>query len=390
MELRLLGPLEIIDDDGQPVEIRGAKLNALLVLLALRAGEVVPTGRIIEDLWGNQEIRDPVNAAQVVVSKLRRALQPDRNSESRQLIATTTVGYSLELDPVAVDAVRFERLAIEGRRRLHDGDAAAAVVMLRDALAMWRGPALVDFVDDEFAYGDRIRLEEMKAATIELRIDADLALGLHEEVAPELEGFIAEHPLRERLRAQQMLALYRSGRQADALRAYQAARTLLGDELGLEPGPELRLLEAAILAQDSSLDAPTRARSVRSQGNLPAPISSFIGRDAELEQVCELLKSHRLVTLMGPGGAGKTRLALEAAGRVRDAEPDGCWLVELAPLADPAHVEAAAATALGVDDVARLDDFLAARHTLVVLDNCEHLIGAAADLAARLLRAGPA
>ena len=386
----MLGPFEIINDDGAVVELRGSKLNALLVVLALHAGEVVPTGRIIEDLWGEQEIRDPTNALQVVVSKLRRALQPAGNSEGSHLIVTAAAGYSLQLDPESVDAVRFERLASDGRRLLVDGNANAAAAVLRDALSLWRGSALMDFVNDDFAQGERTRLEELKATTVELRIEADLALGHHETLIAELESLIAEHPLRERLRGQQMLALYRAGRQVDALRAYQAARAVLSEEVGVDPGPELQRLEAAILAQDSSLDVPDRTTRASQPGNLRAPLSSFVGRADELNQIGELLGSHRLVTLVGPGGAGKTRLALEAAERAQAAYPDGCWLIELAPIADPVHVEAAAATALGLDDPNHLDNYLADRQALIVLDNCEHLLDAAAALSTRLLRAGHA
>ncbi len=229
--------------------------------------------------------------------------------------------------PEVVDAVRFDRLVAEGRRLLGDGAAEAAAATLREALALWRGPALEDF-DDEFARGDRTRLEELRAAALELRIDADLALGRHEQVAAELASLTAEHPLRERLRGQQMLALYRSGRQAEALRAYQAARTVLGEELGLEPGPELQRLEAAILARDPALDLAAelvrrepRRRATRAGGNLPVPISSFVGRVEELDTVAELVRAHRLVTLVGPGGAGKTRLALEVAARAGGGAP---------------------------------------------------------------------
>jgi predicted ATPase/DNA-binding SARP family transcriptional activator len=393
VELRLLGPLEVVADDGTVVDVRGDKPRRLLALVALRPGEVVSSSRLVDELWGDREIRDPLNAVQVLVSKLRRALSPVPR-DHRQLVATTGSGYRLDVDSDVVDAVRFDRLTAEGRRLLGVGMAEAAAVVLREALGLWRGPALDDF-DDEFARGDRTRLEELRAAAVELRIDADLALGRHEQVAIELATLTLEHPLRERLRAQQMLALYRSGRQGEALRAYRAARATLGEELGLDPGPELQRLEAAILARDADLDlaavdgapiAPTTR--TRAAGNLPAPISSFVGRVEEIDTVVELLGQHRLVTLVGPGGVGKTRLGLQAAARLTAQHSDGVWLIELASLRDAAHVEAALATALGLDEAARLHAFLGDKQVLLVVDNCEHVIDAAATAVARVLRAG--
>src|SRR3954453_5267945 len=227
------------------VEVRGEKPKGLLALLGLRAGEVVTSGRIVEELWKEQDVRDPVNAMQVVVSKLRKSLASLPGPDGRSLIATSGAGYRLDVDRDVVDAMRFERLLGEGRRLLNDGAFKSASVTLRQALDLWRGAALEDF-DEEFARGDRARLEELRAAALELRIDADLELGRHEQVAAELASVTVQYPLRERLRGQQMLALYRSGRQADALCAYQATRTVLGDELGLEPSPELQRLESAI------------------------------------------------------------------------------------------------------------------------------------------------
>jgi predicted ATPase/DNA-binding SARP family transcriptional activator len=387
MEIRVLGPLEVADAEGALVELRGAKLNGLLVLLALRAGAVVPTTRIIEALWGDKDIRDPANAVQVLVSKLRRSLSPLETS-GRLLIVTSAVGYSLEVDPTTVDAVRFEGLAREGRRLLERGLRESAAVVLRKALALWRGAALADFAYAEFARGDRARLEELRASTLELRIEADLDLGRHEELVGELEALVADHPLRERLRAQQMLALYRCGRQADALRVFQTTRSHLGEELGLEPGPELQRLESAILAQDPSLDVEPGAAVERRSGNLRVPISSFVGRSAEVAQVRELLAKHRLVTLTGPGGAGKSRLALEVATLAKASMPGGGWLVELASLTDAGQVGAAVATAIGLDDLSHLDEYVTNREMLILLDNCEHLIEGAAAIAARLLHSG--
>ena len=389
MEVHVLGPLEVLDDDGTPLDIRGGKLRTVLALLALRAGEIVPTTRIIEDLWGEQELQDPVNAVQVVVSKLRRALLAGRN-DGTVVITTSTAGYSLELERESIDATRFERRSALGRQLLAGGDPAAAATVFEEALSLWRGPVLADVLDDDFERGSRTRLEELRLTTVEQRIEAELALGRHDTVVADLDRLTSEQPLREHLRGLQMLALYRAGRQADALRAFQLARSYLGDELGLEPGTELQELEAAILRQDPSLNAPARGVDLPSRWNIPEAISSFVGRTEEIDAVVSAIGSHRLVSIVGPGGAGKTRLALEVARQVAvDSAPMMCCFVELAPVSDPDHVVETTASALGLDDARRMDDFVARQRVLVILDNCEHVLEAAAALAARLLRAGP-
>jgi len=389
VELRLLGPVEVVDDNGAVLDIRGEKQRALVALLGLRVGDVVTTSQIAASLWGEQDLRDPGNAVQVLVSKLRRSLRPGSSADGRQPITTTQAGYQLDIDPTSVDATRFEQLTGEGSRLLTDGDAVGASEILNDALALWRGPPLADLGDD-FCRGERTRLEALHTNTLEARIDADLELGRHDQLLPELEVLIAAHPLRERLRGQQMLALYRAGRQVDALRAYQAARQLLAEEVGVDPGPELQRLEAEILAQSPDLqprEAPT-PRLTR-HGNLPAPISPFVGRGAELQELDELIDGERLVTILGPGGAGKTRVALEAAARALPRHPDGCWLVELASVTDEALVEATVLDALALESGAQLDDYGMTRQALVVVDNCEHVVEAAATLVTRLLRSGP-
>ena len=244
VELRLLGPIEV-ERDGAASALGGQKPRALLAVLALEPGRVVSVDRLVEALWPGDPPETAAHAVQVYVSQLRKALGP--------VIATRAPGYVLELDPEHVDVHRFSRLAQEGRAALETGDAAAAEVALREALALWRGPALADFVYEPFAQTQIARLEELRTVVVEERIDADLALGRHAELVSELEALVQAEPLRERPRAQLMLALYRSGRQADALAAYRAARETLVEELGIDPGPELRELEAAILRQDESL-----------------------------------------------------------------------------------------------------------------------------------------
>src|SRR5215510_13165525 len=244
LEVRLLGPIEV-ERDGEPVALGGQKPRALLAVLALEPGRVVSVDRLVEALWPGDPPETAPHAVQVYVSQLRKALGP--------VIATRPPGYALEVDPERVDAHRFTRLAQEARAALEGGAAESAEVVLREALALWRGPALSDFVYEPFAQTHIARLEELRTVVVEERIEADLALGQHVELVSELEALVQAERLRERPRAQLMLALYRSGRQADALAAYRDARKTLVEELGIDPGPELRELEAAILRQDESL-----------------------------------------------------------------------------------------------------------------------------------------
>ena len=253
MEFRILGPLEAWDG-GRAVTLGGPKPRALLAVLLLHANEVVSADRLIDELWGEDSPEDAAAALRVNVSRLRKALPPD-------VLTTRAPGYVLQIEPDALDLIRFERLVDEGRSLLSRGLAADASERLRDALSLWRGPALADFTYERFAQAAITRLEEIKLAAIELRIDADLALGRHDELVGELEELVAEHPLRERLRRWLMTALYRSGRQAEALDAYQDTRRALVDGLGIDPSAELSDLEQAILRHDPLLDLqePVRA-----------------------------------------------------------------------------------------------------------------------------------
>ncbi|HEX4747803.1 MAG TPA: BTAD domain-containing putative transcriptional regulator [Gaiellaceae bacterium] len=253
MEVRILGPLEVWDG-GEQIPLRGSKQRALLAVLALKANEVVSNDRLVEELWGD----DPPDAAalRVRVSQLRKAL-----GDGGARLATQSPGYSLRLDRPDLDLFRFEDLVADSV----GVDRETAASTLREALALWRGPALADFTYEPFAQASIARLEELRLAVLEQRIDADLALGRQRELVAEIDGLTSEHPLRERLRALHMLALYRSGRQSDALAVFASTRRLLVDELGLEPGPALRELEAAILRQDPALDleaAPSPKRSI--------------------------------------------------------------------------------------------------------------------------------
>jgi DNA-binding SARP family transcriptional activator len=398
MEFRILGPLEVIDQ-GRTVRITGPRERALLTALLLRPGETVSTDRLIDLLWSEDAPGNPSNALQAVVTRVRKAL----GRHGRDLLVTRTPGYALAVGHEQVDAVRFERLIAQAKDLLQH-DPATASDLVGQALALWRGPALQELADQALAGQETARLEELRLTALEARIEADLTLGRHSELIGELQALVAAHPLRERFRGQLMLALYRAGRQAEALEVYQQARTLLGEELGLDPEPGLQALQAQILRQDPSLAVsagPNRGRG----HTLPARISSFIGRAAELEDLRRLLTRSRLVTVIGPGGSGKTSLAVEAARAALSSQegpgPVAVFFVDLAPVADPAHLPAAVAAALGLrggpgaagtptPPEVQLEDFLRANDSLLlVLDNCEHLVEAVAHLTDRLLRAAP-
>lgn len=257
MQLRILGPFEVCDDSGQPVKLPAGRERALLAVLALQRGDVVSTDALVDALWGEQPPPTAGKALQGYVSHLRRLLT---TTGADGTLVTQPPGYALRVDDIRVDARRFELLAAEGWRAL-DHDAAQAVAIFEEALALWRGPVLADFAFADFAQREIHRLEELRLETIEGRIEGLLRLGRHEAVVAELEARVDEHPLRERLRGQLMLTLYRCGRQAEALEAYRDGRRLLADELGLEPGTNLQRLERSILEQDPALEAPERVPS---------------------------------------------------------------------------------------------------------------------------------
>ncbi|WP_129771920.1 BTAD domain-containing putative transcriptional regulator, partial [Streptomyces sp. L-9-10] len=436
MRYRLLGTTRALHDDGTPVALGGARLRALLTVLALRPGRTVPVGQLVTEVWDGDPPADAVGALQALVGRLRRALGP-------AAVSSVEGGYQLRADEEDVDLHRFGRLATEGARALADGDATKAASLLDEALALWRGPALADLPDrtTEAARWETRRLEARRA-----RLTAALALGRAEETLPELAALCGEFPLNEPLQALRIRALRDAARPAEALAVYDRVRRALAARLGADPGPELRALHEELLrgtggtgtsggsgasarsdereraggggrsgrtaatSPDPVRPADRAPRPAAPPGNLRARLTSFVGREGDIEALRGDLDRARLVTLLGPGGAGKTRLSQEAAELMAEGWPDGVWLAELAPVNDPDTVPEAVLTALGAretvlrgagaeelraadrhagEPLVRLAEHCARRRMLLILDNCEHVIGAAAALAEELLARCP-
>ena len=269
MDFNILGPFAVRDREGAVIPVPGGRERSLLALLLIHRGEVISSDRIVDALWGERAPGTAAKAVQGYVSHLRRLLEP---GEQGTVLVTRPPGYVLRTGDETVDAARFERLAGDGRRALDDGSAAEAARILDEALAIWRGPALAEFAFEDFARDEIRRLDDMRLSATEDRFESLLRLGRHGEISGQLDALVAAHPLRERLRGQSMLALYRSGRQSEALQTYRDGRRLLAGELGLEPGPELQRLERAILAQDPALEVPAPATpSARRDGPAVEP-----------------------------------------------------------------------------------------------------------------------
>ncbi|GAA4973221.1 hypothetical protein GCM10023205_44560 [Yinghuangia aomiensis] len=455
MHVSVLGPLQVRDDEGGPLAVSGARLRVLLTRLALDAGRPVPADRLVHAVWDADEPGGAANALQSLVSRLRRMLGTHR-------IRSGPAGYTLAVEPDAVDVHRFERSAADGRTFLAAGDLVAADRHLTAALALWRGPALADAAGAAWAVGPAARLEEMRLTAVEDRIDARLRLGRAHEAVAELEQLAAEHPLRERLHGQLVAALDTVGRRADALSAYQALRDRLAEELGIDPSPELDAVHLAVLrgertvvaisvppgdetaavpggdtgegAAEAAEPQPTAAAeppvpepgapaapappaaptrdpvadrgSTTRSTNLTLRLTSFVGRVDERAKLAGLLAESRLVSVVGPGGAGKTRITVETGRERLPDYPGGVWFVELASVHDPLDIPHAIVSALGRRDVGILGDLLetttgkttrgrdalsqvvetlSRRPALLILDNCEHLVGATAEIADLLL-----
>jgi len=343
MDYRILGPLDVLDE-GRSISPGGSKQRALLAVLLLHANETLSTDRLIDELWGESPPASAAKAVQVSISRLRKALAGGAGEAGDGVVVTRESGYELKLDPERLDARRFERLVAEGRSALAAGDPKRAVAAFEEALSLWRGEPLPELADAPFAQREIARLEDLRVAAQEQLIEAKLALGGHSEVIGQLEALIAEHPYRERLRAQLMLALYRSDRQADALQAYQDARRTLVEELGIEPGERLRELERAVLAQDPALHVVAEhqpaAEEPPEEPAAESRRSPFVGREPELAELARALDDAlagqgRLVLLAGEPGIGKSRLAEElmAQARARRARVlvGRCWEAGGAP-----------------------------------------------------------
>jgi predicted ATPase/DNA-binding SARP family transcriptional activator len=382
--IRVLGPVEVVGDDG-PLPL-AAKHRCVVAALLVAGGRSCSPDELVDALWGANPPASARKLVQVYISQLRRSLPPSVR------IVTKHGSYALDVAPELVDAVRFERLLDESAAARREGNHALALSLVEQASRLWAGRAFGDVGYEGFLQPEVERLEELRLAALEERMDAQLALGRHAEALGEILALAAEHPLRERLHGQAMVALYRCGRQAEALEAFTALRGRLDDELGLEPGPELRELQRRILQQDPSLDVSGQAAD--GSPGLPQPPNRLVGRERELEALAALLAPHdaRLIVLTGAGGSGKTRLALEAAHRAAPTYANGATFVELAPVDDPALLVPTIAQALDVDQGGRqpleaLAEALAARELLLVLDNVEQLRDAAPALVQLLSRA---
>ena len=421
----VLGPVEV-RAPGRVPAVLPASVRALLARLALVPGRVVSADILTDGLWGEDLPVDAGNALQSRVSKLRRALL--LAGVGGDVVVTRAPGYQLAVPADAVDAHRFERLVSQARAAAGAGHLAAALGGYDEALGLWRGPALADVGDAEWARAERARLDELRLGACEDRLELLLELGRHAEAVADLDGLVAAQPLRERLHRLLMLALYRGGRQADALGAYHRLRRRLAEDLGIDPSPDLQALAEAILRQQvpahrpgpapgesSAASAPPQQHAVQPppragvqadpgaagaaepRPSLPRRLTSVIGRHDDVVAALAQLRARRAVTLTGPGGVGKTTLALEVARQADATIADEVYMVRLAAVEAGRYVAEAFATQLGVASTgpgaAAVDaviDHLADRRALLVVDNCEHVVDEVATVVERLVAEVPA
>jgi predicted ATPase/DNA-binding SARP family transcriptional activator len=384
----------------QEVRIGGVRRRAVLLRLLASPGRSVPVDVLAEDVWDGDPPAAVASTLQSHVSALRQTVGADR-------LAFGDGGYQLRVEPGELDSLMFEADVADGRTAMAAGDLESAADALDRALSRWRGQAFADVSDTSWAVLAAGHLEEMRNAVVEEALEAHLSLGHHHEVCGMAEEAVAAEPLRERRWAALMLALYRTGRQAEALAAYQRLRETLAEQLGIDPSPQLSQLEHDILIQSADLNWAGGAvaealelgalslKAPASRSNLPALVARFVGRKRELAELGKLIGRDRLVTIVGTGGVGKTRLAIEVAAARLDEYRDGVWFVDLAELSDPGGVAAAVTTAVGLRQVPgqlidqALTERVAGMQALLVVDNCEHLIGPVAATVERILEAGP-
>ncbi|MFI5715536.1 BTAD domain-containing putative transcriptional regulator [Nocardia sp. NPDC051750] len=388
MYFSVLGPVTARTTAGLEVDVPEVKVRVLLAALLVDAGHPVSADRLVDDLWGDRLPRNPGGALQTKVSRLRRALA-GAEPGAEALVESVHQGYRLRIGPQDLDSRRFTDLTAAASR---ERDPSARADLLTTALALWQAEPFSGLGDPEFVRAAATQLTEERLTALEVLAETRLELGEHRTLVGQLGDLAARYPLRERLRALQITALYRAGRQSEALAVYTEVRNRLADELGVDPGPDLAAVHRAVLSHDAALGtepdlaAPAPRRPMR--GELAAPLTGLIGRQNALPAVCDLLATHRLVTLTGPGGVGKTRLAEEAARRTAADYPDGVRVVGLAGSTGVGE-QVGAALGLREEGPAGLEDALRARRLLLLLDNCEHLIESAAAAVRRLLAAAP-
>jgi len=418
-EARILGPVEATLD-GRALALGSPKQRAVFALLVLNARRVVSTDRLVDELWGESPPESPGSSLQVYISRLRRSLGVGSTDSARTAgngtgevrLLRRGAGYQLDIPDESVDARRFADLVSSGRTLVRQRPPAAQRV-LEEALALPRGPALADVVGalGPTAAAEAKRLDDLRLAAQESRLAALLAQGDSATAAADAAALVREHPLQEDLHAALMLSLYRSGRQGEALKAYDVVRAELAEELGIDPGAALRELHGRILRQDPALDhvpepdvettAPVRGVAVQpthvpravglATGTVPEPLTSLVGRESEVDEVVATIGRVRLTTLVGTGGSGKTRLALAAVEVVRPQYPDGLWWVDVSVLDDPASLPRVVAAVVGGHElVGRTPlqtavDHVGDRSSLLVLDSCEHLAPVCAEVATRLI-----
>jgi predicted ATPase/DNA-binding SARP family transcriptional activator len=396
MQYEVLGEIRVLRA-GTPIRLGGPMALRLLAALLVDAPRAVGRDTLIERLWGDDPPATATTALQVHVSRLRQVLEPGHRGGASSVLRTTDDGYGLAIDRAQMDAEHFEPLV----RRAEDfamSEPERALSDVESARVLWRGRPWGALADEVWLRGEASRLEELRRRADELWGDVQLALGRHDLIVDSLARAVAEEPLREHRWEQLMVALYRCGRQTEALRAFQDARRVLTDELGIEPSPALRALEQAVLVHDPDLDAPPRARPQRPRHNLPAMLTGLVGRDDDVIAMRKALEGSRLVTVTGTAGCGKTRLALAVADKFVDGFDDGAWFVDLTAAASGDVVATHIATALGLREsdehgsgnpLALLQTFLRDREVLLVLDNCEHVITDVAAVVGSLLSSCP-